>query len=71
MTALSDLKRNHIEAYRRFLATNPPHRGDTPVCQRTVYRKLVLLRTVFDYLAEAGAEDAPARRLILPDDSRR
>jgi integrase len=68
VAALSDLKRRHIEAYKRFLATNPAHGRDTPVCQRTVYRKLVLLRTVFDYLAETGVEDAPAGRLILPDD---
>jgi site-specific recombinase XerD len=67
VTTLSDLRRSHIEAYKRFLTTNPVPPRNRPISQRSIYRHLVLLRSVFNYLAETGREGAPTGRLILPD----
>ncbi len=65
---VADLRREHIEAYKQHLATTPAHSKDAPVSKRTFYRRLAMLRAVFDDLAETGHPDAPRGWLVLPGD---
>ncbi|MFF3566849.1 tyrosine-type recombinase/integrase [Nocardia jiangxiensis] len=65
---LRELTRTHLEAYAQHLFTDPGQGMNRPVSKRTRYRRLVLLRSVFDHLAETGHPDAPSGRLVLPDD---
>jgi hypothetical protein len=67
VASLTQLRRAHIEDYKRFLAVKPTPRGGK-LTKNSVYRNMVLLRTVFDYLAETGHPEAPAGRLVFPGD---
>ena len=67
VTAVRDLRRVHIERYKRHVAQKPNLRGGR-LSKRTVAGELSTLRICFERLAEWDGEDAPARTLMFPGD---
>ena len=65
--AVRDLRRVHIERYKRHVAQKPNRRGGR-LSKRTVAGELSTLRICFERLAEWDGEDAPARTLMFPGD---
>jgi integrase len=65
--AISDLRRSHIERYKRHLAQRPHARGGR-LSKRTLAGALSTLRLCLERLAEWDGEDAPTRTLMFPGD---
>ena len=65
--AVRDLRRAHIERYKRHLAQKPNRRGGR-LSKRTLAGELSTLRICLERLAEWDGEDAPARTLMFPGD---
>jgi site-specific recombinase XerD len=67
VTAVRDLRRVHIERYKRHIAQKPNLRGGR-LSKRTIAGELSTLRICLERLAEWDSEDAPARTLMFPGD---
>jgi site-specific recombinase XerD len=67
VTAVRDLRRSHIERYKRHVAQKPNLRGGR-LSKRTIAGELSTLRICLERLAEWEGEDAPARTLMFPGD---
>lgn len=67
VTAVRDLRRVHIERYKRHVATKPNLRGGR-LSKRTIAGELSTLRICLERLAEWDGEDAPTRTLMFPGD---
>jgi integrase len=71
--AVADIRRAHIEAFKRHLATRPAHRrsrsGDPHLSKRAVGTILGKLRAAFNRLLEWDGEDRPVAPLVLSADS--
>jgi integrase len=65
--AVADLRRCHIERYKRYLAERPTSRGRRPA-KRTLAGDLGTLRICLERLGEWQGEDAPSRMLMFPGD---
>jgi integrase len=65
--AVRDLRRVHIERYKRHVAQKPNRRGGR-LSKRTVAGELSTLRICLERLAEWDGEDAPARTLMSAGD---
>jgi integrase len=65
--AVADLRRCHIERYKRYLAERPLSRGRRPA-KRTLAGDLGTLRICLERLGEWQGEDAPTRMLMFPGD---
>ena len=76
VTSLAGLRREHVEAFKLDLASRAPQWRGRPVgghaaeklSQRTVYRRLCIVKNLIDRLQEQDAPDAPVGKLVLPDD---
>jgi site-specific recombinase XerD len=67
VTAVRDLRRSHIERFKRHVAQKPNLRGGR-LSKRTIAGELSTLRICLERLAEWDSEDAPARTLMFPGD---
>jgi site-specific recombinase XerD len=67
VSAVRDLRRAHIERYKRHVAQKPNLRGGR-LSKRTLAGELSTLRICLERLGEWDAEDAPARTLMFPGD---
>jgi len=67
VTAVRDLRRAHIERYKRHVAEKPNLRGGR-LSKRTIAGELSTLRVCLERLAEWDGEDAPTRTLMFPGD---
>jgi len=67
IAAVSDLRRCHIERYKRHLAERLNSRGRRPA-KRTLAGDLSTLRICLERLGEWQGEDAPTRMLMFPGD---
>jgi len=67
VTAVRDLRRTHIERYKRHVAQKPNLRGGR-LSKRTIAGELSTLRVCLERLGEWNGEDAPARTLMFPGD---
>jgi integrase len=67
VTAVRDLRRAHIERYKRHVAQKPNLRGGR-LSKRTIAGELSTLRVCLERLGEWNSEDAPARTLMFPGD---
>jgi site-specific recombinase XerD len=67
VTAVRDLRRAHIERYKRHVAQKPNLRGGR-LSKRSIAGELSTLRICLERLAEWDSEDAPARALMFPGD---
>ena len=65
--AVRDLRRAHIERYKRHVAQKPNLRGGR-LSKRTIAGELSTLRICLERLGEWDGEDAPARTLMFPGD---
>ena len=65
--AVRDLRRAHIERYKRHVAQKPNRRGGR-LSKRTLAGELSTLRICLERLGEWDGEDAPARTLMFPGD---
>jgi site-specific recombinase XerD len=65
--AVRDLRRSHIERYKRHLAERPNRRGQR-LSKRTIAGALGTLRICLERLGEWRGEDAPVRTLMFPGD---
>jgi len=65
--AVRDLRRAHIERYKRHVAQKPNLRGGR-LSKRTLAGELSTLRICLERLGEWDGEDAPARTLMFPGD---
>ena len=65
--AVRDLRRSHIERYKRHLAERPNRRGQQ-LSKRTIAGALGTLRICLERLGEWDGEDTPARTLMFPGD---
>ena len=63
--AVRDLRRAHIERYKRQVAQKPNRRGGR-LSKRTLAGELSTLRICLERLAEWDGEDAPTRTLMFP-----
>ena len=68
VTAVSDLRRAHIESYKRHLAERPSVRGSGRLSNIGLAEQLGTLRGCLDRLSEWDGEDAPARVLMFAGD---
>ena len=67
-TALVDVERRHIEAFKRYLPTRPGKNGRPPLSEMTIRMTLGTLRTFFERVSEWDYPDAPRRVLIFNGD---
>ena len=67
VTAIADLRRTHIERYKRHLAERPARRAAT-LSKIGLAEQLGTLRVCLDRLSEWDGEDAPTRVLMFAGD---
>jgi site-specific recombinase XerD len=67
VNAVRDLRRAHIEHYKRHIVQKPNLRGGR-LSKRTLAGELSTLRICLERLGEWDGEDAPARTLMFPGD---
>lgn len=67
VTAVADLRRSHIERYKRHLAERPSVRGGR-LSKIGLAEQLGTLRVCLERLGEWGGEDAPTRVLMFAGD---
>jgi site-specific recombinase XerD len=65
--AVADLRRTHIERYKRHLADRPAARGGR-LSKTGLAQQLGTLRSCLERLSEWDGDDAPARVLMFPGD---
>ena len=65
--AVRDLRRAHIERYKRHVTQKPNRRGGR-LSKRTIAGELSTLRICLERLGEWDGEDTPARTLMFPGD---
>ena len=65
--AVADLRREHIERYKRYLAGRPARRAER-LSKVTLRAHLGTLRTCFERLTEWDGEDTPTRVLMFAGD---
>jgi site-specific recombinase XerD len=70
IAAVADLRRDHIERYKRHLAERPARRG-ARLSKIGLAEHLGTLRACLDRLAEWDGEDAPTRVLMFAGDTPR
>lgn len=68
VTAVRDLRRAHIESYKRHLAQRPSVRGSGRLSNIGLAEQLGTLRVCLDRLSEWDGEDAPSRVLMFAGD---
>jgi site-specific recombinase XerD len=68
VTAVRDLRRAHIESYKRHLAQRPSVRGTGRLSNIGLAEQLGTLRVCLDRLSEWDGEDAPSRVLMFAGD---
>ena len=68
VTGVADIRREHIEAYKLWLAERPKSNGVGKLHRHTIRARLLTLRCFFERIAEWGYDDAPARPLIFHGD---
>lgn len=68
VTALVEVERRHIEAFKRYLPTRPGKNGRPPLSEQTIRMTLGTLRCCFERVSEWGYPDAPRRVLIFNGD---
>ena len=66
--AVADITRDHIEAYKSWLATRPRHYGGGTLHRHTIRSRLTTLRCFCERISEWGYPDAPSRPLIFAGD---
>ncbi len=66
VTALVEVERSHIEAFKRYLPTRAGKNG--PLSPQTIRMTLGTLRCFFERVSEWGYADAPTRVLIFNGD---
>lgn len=64
---VADIRRHHIEAYKRWLAQRP-RRGGGRLHRHTIRAQLLTLRCFFERITEWGYQEAPSRPLIFSGD---
>jgi hypothetical protein len=67
VAAVADLRRAHIERYKRHLAGRPSARGGR-LSKTSLAEHLGTLRSCFERLSEWAGEDVPARVLVFSGD---
>ena len=71
--AVADIRRGHIEAFKRHLATRPAHRasreGNRALSKTSIAAHLGILRAAFNRLLEWDGDDTPVAPLVLTADS--
>lgn len=68
VAGFADVRRDHIEAYKRWLAQRPKRNGAGKLHRHTIRARLLTLRCFFERIAEWGYDDAPTRPLIFSGD---
>ncbi len=68
INGLVDVKRVHIEGFKRYLPTRPGKNGRAPLSEQTIRMALGTLRTFFERVSEWDYPDAPRRVLIFNGD---
>ena len=68
ITALVEVDRCHIEAYKAYLPTRPGSNGVPPLSDTSIRIALGTLRTFFERTSEWGYEDAPTKVLVFNGD---
>ena len=68
VAAVRDLRRAHIESYKRHLAERPSVRGSGRLSNIGLAEQLGTLRVCLDRLSEWDGEDAPTRVLMFAGD---
>lgn len=68
VTCVADIRREHIESYRTWLAARPGYRGQPTISKTTVGMRLGHLRGFFARIAEWGYHDAPDRIPVYSSD---
>jgi site-specific recombinase XerD len=67
VTAVANIDRRHVEAYKLWLTERPAHRSPR-LHRHTIRERLGVLRNLFIRLIEWDDRDAPARVMIVPAD---
>lgn len=67
VTRIGEVRRQHVQAYKTWLAARPGHRGTT-LANATLRGRLGALVAFFARLDELDIQDAPPRRPILASD---
>lgn len=67
VAAVADVRRAHIERYKRHLAARPSARGDK-LSKTGLAEHLGTLRSCFERLSEWAGDDVPARVLVFAGD---
>jgi hypothetical protein len=67
VAAVADLRRDHIERYKRHLAERPSHRGER-LSKIALAEHLGALRACLERLSEWDGQDAPSRVLMFAGD---
>ncbi len=68
VSALVDVERCHIEAFKRYLPTRPGRNGRPPLSETTIRIALGTLRTFLERVSEWDYPDTPTRVLIFNGD---
>ena len=68
VTSCTDLRREHLEAYKTWLANTPTPRTGAPLNRVSVKNTLINLHCYFTRTAEWGYPDAPIRPLLFVGD---
>jgi integrase len=68
VSALVEVERRHIEAFKRYLPTRPGRNGRPPLSETTIRMTLGTLRTFFERVSEWDYPDAPRKVLIFGGD---
>ena len=68
VTVVADIRRDHIEAYRTWLAARPGYRGQPHLSKTTIGMRMSHLLGFFTRLAEWDYHDTPARILVFLSD---
>ena len=68
VTGCTDLRREHIEAFKAWLSTHPTPRSGKPLNRVSIKDALINLHCFFTRIAEWGYPDAPTTTLMFPGD---
>jgi integrase len=68
VTAVADIGREHVEAYKTWLAARPGYRNATTLSKTTLGMRLGHLHAFFARITEWGYQDAPARIPVYTTD---
>ena len=68
VTAVADVKREHVEGYKAWLPTRPGRRGKPTLSATCRHARLSALRSFFERVVEWGWDDTPTRPLVFRGD---